>query len=90
MHNGGMTPEEVESIEIELKLKLPDDYRRTLLKYPFHTLRGNDFAELFDTASDLIGINRTLVEDTLARVDASLVTPVVRAHQRTIEQLIHA
>ena len=43
----------------------------------------------YSSAFAVIGVHRWFhtVEDTLDRVDAALVTPVVRAHQRTIERL---
>ena len=44
----------------------------------------------YRAAFAVIGVHRWFhtVEDTLERVDASLVTPVVRAHQRAIELLV--
>jgi hypothetical protein len=44
----------------------------------------------YSAAFAVIGVHRWFhtVEDTLDRVDASLVTPVVRAHQRAIELLV--
>ena len=44
----------------------------------------------FTTAFAVIGVHRWFhtVEDTLARVDARLVVPVLRAHQRTIELIV--
>jgi hypothetical protein len=44
----------------------------------------------YQTAFAVIGVHRWFhtSEDTLARVDARLVTPVVRAHQRAIERLV--
>jgi hypothetical protein len=44
----------------------------------------------YATAFAMIGVHRWFhtVEDTLARVDARLVVPVLRAHQRTIELLV--
>jgi len=44
----------------------------------------------YTTAFAVIGVHRWFhtVEDTIERVEASLVTPVVRAHQRAIEILV--
>ena len=44
----------------------------------------------YQTAFAVIGVHRWFhtTEDTLARVDPRLVTPVVRAHQRAIERLL--
>jgi hypothetical protein len=44
----------------------------------------------YGTAFAMLGVHRWFhtVEDTLERVDASLVTPVVRAHQRAIELIV--
>jgi len=44
----------------------------------------------YTTAFAVIGIHRWFhtVEDTLERTDAKLLVPVLRAHQRTIEQLV--
>jgi hypothetical protein len=44
----------------------------------------------YTSAFAVIGVHRWFhtVEDTLDRVDASLVTPVVRAHQRAVEFLV--
>ena len=55
-----MTSEDVERIETELGLTLPEDYRRVLLDFPFQDLRGNDFAELYDHPSALIETNQRL------------------------------
>ena len=44
----------------------------------------------YTTAFAVIGVHRWFhtVEDTLERVEAKLVTPVLQAHQRTIERLV--
>ena len=47
-------------------------------------------AGCYTTAFAVLGVHRWLhtIEDTLERVDARLVVPVLRAHQRTIELLV--
>jgi hypothetical protein len=65
-------------------LEQPVDIRPTAGELSAFTDRG------YQTAFAVLGVHRWLhtTEDTLERVDARLVVPVLRAHQRAIELLV--
>lgn len=49
-----MNRDDLTLIESRLGLKLPEEYQRVMLDYPFGTLRGNDDSELFDEPTMII------------------------------------
>jgi hypothetical protein len=55
-----MTNEDIELIERELKLVLPESYKRALVPFRIPALIGNTDYELWDDAGALIYLNREL------------------------------
>jgi len=55
-----MTEEDLQSIERELGIQLPGNYREVMLRFPVPAFVGNDDTELWDDAKRLIELNREL------------------------------
>src|SRR5262245_2827755 len=55
-----MTGEDIEYIERELDIKLPESYKRTLVPFRIPAMRGNTYHQLWDDAEALIRLNREM------------------------------
>jgi hypothetical protein len=55
-----MNSEDIERIERELSVRLPDIYRQTVSPFPIPALAGNADTELWDDPTRLIALNREL------------------------------
>ena len=55
-----MLQSDVDAIEAELGLRLPEEYKRTVLAYPIPAYRGNAETGLWDNAKRLIALNKEL------------------------------
>lgn len=55
-----MREEDLQSIERELRIRLPSNYREVVLRFPVHAYEGNDETDLWDDARRLVELNREL------------------------------
>ena len=53
-----MTGEDIEFIERELDIKLPESYKRALVPFRIPAMYGNTYHQLWDNAEALVRLNR--------------------------------